>query len=81
MPKKVLEDGITVATPVEEKTDKQPRVRVMVPLSLESESGLQSDPYEHVTINGEPPVYIRRGEYVDVTIPVFEQLKNKYPNI
>ena len=82
MPKHpVIYDGITAVTPVEEKVDNQPRVRVYIPLPPENDSGLKLDPYEHVTINGEKPVYIKRGEYVDVTVPVFLQLRNKYPNI
>ena len=63
------------------KEDDVPRVRVMIPKSIDSESGLKSDPYEHVTINGALPYYIRKGEYVDVPVPVFLQLRNKYPNI
>jgi len=77
----VIDDGITSVSPVEEKVDNQPRVRVFLPLPPEAESGIKVDPYEHVTINGEKPVYIKRGEYVEVTVPVFLQLRNKYPNI
>ena len=47
----------------------------------EAEGGMKTDPYEHVTINGALPYYIRKGEYVDVPVPVFLQLRNKYPNI
>lgn len=82
MPKTpVIDDGITSVVHVEEKVDNQPRVRIMLPMPPETESGLKVDPYEHVTINGEKPIYVKRGEYVDVTVPVFLQLRNKYPNI
>lgn len=82
MPKTpVIDDGITSVVQVEEKVDNQPRVRIMLPMPPETESGLKVDPYEHVTINGEKPIYVKRGEYVDVTVPVFLQLRNKYPNI
>lgn len=82
MPKTpVIDDGITSVVQVEEKVDNQPRVRIILPMPPETESGLKVDPYEHVTINGEKPIYVKRGEYVDVTVPVFLQLRNKYPNI
>lgn len=73
-------DTLTVATPVAEKAAGEPRVRVILPLSEESASGAKVDPYEHVTINGKTTL-IRRGEYVDVTIPVYMQLRNKFPRI
>lgn len=73
-------DGISVTTPVVEKTDTTPRVRVILPELEEVGTGMKTDPYEHVTINGETTL-IRRGEYVDVTVPVFMQLRNKYPKL
>ena len=76
-----INDGITSVVQVEEKVDTQPRVRIMLPMPPETGSGMKIDPYEHVTINGEKPIYVKRGEYVDVTVPVFLQLRNKYPNI
>ena len=76
-----INDGITSVVQVEEKVDNQPRVRIMLPMPPETGSGMKIDPYEHVTINGEKPIYVKRGEYVDVTVPVFLQLRNKYPNI
>ena len=78
MAKKV--DTLTVETPVQETVTDEPRVRVYLPL-LESEgAGVHIDQYEHVTINGETTL-VRRGEYVDVTVPVFIQLKNKVPHL
>lgn len=73
-------EGISVTTPVIEKVDDIPRVRVFIPKNEEEESGLKTDPYEHVTINGETTL-VRRGMHVDVTVPVFLQLRNKYPNL
>lgn len=78
MEKKVA--GISVSTPVVEVKEEVPRVRVFIPKSEEEGTGLKTDPYEHVTINGETTL-VRRGEYVDVTVPVFMQLRNKYPNL
>ena len=76
-----LNDGITAVVEKKQVVDEVPRVRVMIPKSIDSESGLKSDPYEHVTINGEPPVFIERGVWVDVTVPVYMQLRNRYQNI
>jgi hypothetical protein len=73
-------EGISVTTEIEEKKDEIPRVRVYIPKNEDDESGLKVDPYEHVTINGETTL-VRRGEYVDVSVPVFMQLRNKFPNI
>lgn len=73
-------DTLTVETPVQETVADEPRVRVYLPL-LESEgAGVHIDQYEHVTVNGETTL-VRRGEYVDVTVPVFIQLKNKFPHL
>ena len=78
MTKKV--DTLTVETPVQETVADEPSVRVYLPL-LESEgAGVHIDQYEHVTVNGETTL-VRRGEYVDVTVPVFIQLKNKFPHL
>lgn len=78
MAKKV--DTLTVETTVQETVADEPRVRVYLPL-LESEgAGVHIDQYEHVTVNGETTL-VRRGEYVDVTVPVFIQLKNKFPHL
>ena len=78
MAKKV--DTLTVETPVQETVADEPRVRVYLPL-LESEgAGVHVDQYEHVTVNGETTL-VRRGAYVDVTVPVFIQLQNKFPHL
>ena len=74
-------DELTTATPIEEKVDTTPRVAIRLPLPPEADAGMKIDPYEHVTINGEPPVLVKRGELVEVTVPVFLQLRNRYPNI
>lgn len=73
-------NNLSVETPVKETVAAEPRVRVLLPL-LESEgAGLHVDQYEHVTVNGETTL-VRRGEYVDVTVPVWMQLRNKFPHI
>lgn len=73
-------DELAVSTPVKKKNNVQ-RVRVFIPKREEEEgSDVKVDPYEHVTINGKTTL-VRRGEYVDVPVPVYIQLKNKFPNI
>lgn len=71
--------NMTAATPVVEH-EEEPRVRVFIPLPEEVDSGAKVDMYEHVTINDNTTL-VRRGEYVDVPIPVFIQLRNKYPHL
>ena len=61
-------------------TNDEPRVRVVLPLLPEDQMGLKVDQYEHVPINGETTL-VKRGEYVDVTVPVYIQLRNKFKNI
>ena len=61
-------------------TNDEPRVRVVLPLLPEDQMGLKVDQYEHVTINGETTL-VKRGEYVDVTVPVYIKLRNKLQNI
>ena len=74
-----MKSNITSAAPIPVVED-EPRVRVFIPKNEDDDSGMKVDPYEHVTINDETTL-IKRGEYVDVTVPVFVQLRNKYPNI
>jgi hypothetical protein len=70
---------LVAATPVIQE-EEEPRVRIMIPLREDDDSGLKVDPYEHVTIN-DVTTLVRRGEYVEVTVPVFQQLRNKYPKL
>jgi len=72
--------GISVTATVEEVTDDMPRVSVFIPKNEDDSGSMKVDPYEHVTINGETTL-IQRGVHVDVPVPVFLQLRNKYPNI
>ena len=74
----VAVDNITVSTPVEVVAE--PRVSIYIPRTTDDESGEKVDPFERVTINGEG-TNVMRGERVEVTIPVFVQLRNKFPNL
>ena len=78
-------DSITVAVPVKEKTNDEVRVRILIPKrETDDTPGLTVDQYEHVSISNEEGdnfIRIKRGEPVDVTVPVFMLLKQRYPNI
>ena len=79
--KKVMNDGISVEIEKEKEVRKEPTVRVFIPKLDESEYGdLKIDQAETVIINGKV-TRIKRGEYVDVKVPVFLQLKQRYPNL
>ena len=58
----------------------EPTVRIYLPMLEDQSSDLAIDQTENVTINGKV-TQIKRGEYVDVKVPVFLQLKQRYPNI
>lgn len=58
----------------------EPTVRVFIPKLEDSNSEITLDQTETVIINGNV-TRIKRGEYVDVKVPVFLQLKQRYPNI
>ena len=78
---KVMSDGISVEIEKEKEVRKEPTVRVFIPKLDESEYGdLKIDQAETVIINGKV-TRIKRGEYVDVKVPVFMQLKQRYPNL
>ena len=58
----------------------EPVVRVFLPLAEENGGEGKVDQTENVIINGKV-TQIRRGEYVDVKVPVFLQLKQRYPGL
>ena len=58
----------------------EPTVRILLPLLEETGTEVSVDQTENVIINGKV-TQIRRGEYVDVKVPVFMQLKQRYPNL
>ena len=58
----------------------EPTVRIFLPLVEETGTEVTVDQTENVIINGSV-TQIRRGEYVDVKVPVFLQLKQRYPNL
>ena len=56
------------------------KVFVTLPLREDSGSGFTEDQNEYVTINGKT-TKVPRGEPVEVTVPVYIQLRNRYPSI
>jgi len=58
----------------------EPTVRIFLPLVEETGTEVTVDQTENVIINGKV-TQICRGEYVDVKVPVFMQLKQRYPNL
>jgi dUTPase len=72
-------DNITAVTSAAETVDNTPRVRIFIPpRQEETMEGVKIDQYEHVTLEGETTL-IRRGEHVEVPVPVYLQLRNRFP--
>ena len=78
-PKKT-NDSTTAVLPAKKETMIEPVVRVYIPPASTENSDIAVDQTENVTING-VTTQIKRGEYVDVKVPVFLQLKQRYPNL
>ena len=77
---KAMKDSLTFAVPKPKEADGGPRVRIILP-RLEDDESVTVDQYEHVTIaneKGEEHTRILRGEFVDVTVPVYMALKERY---
>lgn len=75
-----ISDGVSVKNAPAAKKDTATTVRVFLPLLEDTGTDTKVDQTETVLVNG-IVTQIRRGEYVDVKVPVFLQLKNKYPNL
>ena len=79
-----LDDSMTVKIAEKQPGYKGPMVNIYLPKLEEEGSGVKVDQYEHVTIANEAREWtwhVQRGVRVDVPVPVFVQLKNKYPDI
>ena len=76
---------LTTAVVKDEKKYDGPRVQIFLPeLENSGEEGVKVDQYEHVTLSNEMgrQVYrVHRGEWVEVPVPVFMALKEKYPKL
>lgn len=75
----------TIAVPQKAKDTEETRIRIYIPKrESDDATGVTVDQYEHVSISnekGDNNVWIKRGEYVDVTPEVFIMLKQRYPNL
>ena len=71
----------TITNTVPEKKPVVPtaKVAVYIPMTEEGE-GAKVDQNEYVTINGQT-TKVPRGRYVEVSVPVFTQLRNRYPTL
>ena len=79
-----LDDSMTVKIEQKQASYNGPMVTVYLPKLEEEGSGVKVDQYEHVTIANEAREwtwYVKRGERVDVPVPVFVLLHDKYPDI
>ena len=78
-------DPLTTTTPEKQAVYNGPYVPVFIPALEESgNNGMKVDQYEHVTIANEVKetcYKVLRGETVEVPVPVFLQLKQRYPKI
>ena len=81
----VVVSPLTIQSVAKESDYKGPYVDVFLPALEDSgDGGLKVDQYEHVTIANEQKETcwkVLRGETVEVPVPVFLQLKQKYPKI
>ena len=78
------ESTMTIHAAEKEKGYTGPRVTVYLPKLEEEGAGLKVDQYEHVTLANEDKetLYrVKRGERVEVPVPVFILLKEKYPDL
>lgn len=76
-------DELTTAVKHEDKSYKGPMAIAFLP-EIADDGSMKVDQYEHVTIaneRGEECYKVRRGEYVEVPVPVYLVLKERYPKI
>ena len=79
-----MSDGLTVVAPEKKPDYIGPYVDVFLPALEDAGDGAKVDQYEHVTLsneNKETPYKVLRGEHVQVPVPVFVALKEKYPKL
>ena len=79
-----LEDSMTFVMEPEQKKYNGPMVSVYLPKLEEEGNGIKVDQYERVTIANEEmeeSYMVLRGEPVDIPVPVFVALKEKYPKL
>lgn len=67
----------SIATITPGAAEAAPLVRAFLPLLPDTGTALKPDQTEQVILNGRV-TQIRRGEYVDVSVPVFTLLRQRY---
>jgi len=84
-PSEEFEASLTTAVPAKKEKYEGPRVRVFLQkLEDSGDEGVKVDQYEHVTLaneRGETCYKVLRGEWVDIPVPVFIALKERYPKL
>ena len=78
-----MEEQFTFVEEARDNGYKGPMVDVFIP-RMEESGSMKVDQYEHVTIANEKKEQcykVLRGERVEVPVPVFLALKERYPNI
>lgn len=79
-----LEDQFTIEEAEKPEGYKGPTVHIFIPELENNSNGMKVDQYEHVTIANqikEDCYKVRRGEWVDVPVPVYLQLRERYPKL
>jgi hypothetical protein len=80
-----FEETFTIVTPEKKPEYDGPMVPVFLPaLEENGQGGMKVDQYEHVTIANESKETcwkVLRGEPVEVPVPVYVTLKERYPKI
>ena len=77
-------ESMTVAVPRKDTSYKGPYVRIILPKLMDDGGDKKVDQFEHVSLaneEGEKVFYVKRGEWVDVPVPVFMALKARYPEL
>lgn len=75
-----MNDGISSEITQKPETNEETTVSVFIPLLEDQGSEVAVDQTVNVTINGKV-TQIRRGEHVEVKVPVFIQLRNRFHQI
>lgn len=80
-----FEDDLVIADQGTQGGYKGPMVRIYLPkLEDPGDAGIKVDQFEHVTIANEikeTRYRVKRGEWVEVPVPVFMVMKEKYPDL
>lgn len=79
-----LDDNMTFVAAEKEEGYKGPMVTIFLPRLEDEGGGVKVDQYEHVTISNEEHEWtyrVLRGERVDVPVPVYVVMKEKYPDL